>query len=230
MALSKVDITISQLLHKHQLISCAVQVIIVGAGPAGLVLALLLAKAHVKVEVLEAESALDQSPRATHYSYPALHEFKRAGLLEEIRERGFVTDGEVAWRKLDGSLIAQINASAVPIGYRLHALPLDKLCKLVYEHIEKQPNCQVRFSHKVLSIDQSESSAEVLVKIPDGTEVTMKADYIIGCDGARSQIRRSLFGDNFPGRTWDEQIVATNVSILLLLSDDLLKSTKVLAC
>jgi 2-polyprenyl-6-methoxyphenol hydroxylase-like FAD-dependent oxidoreductase len=199
------------------LILCGLQIIIVGAGPAGLVLALLLAKANIKIEILEAASALDQSPRATHYSYPALHELKRAGLLDEIRERGFVTDGEVAWRRLDGSLITQINGSALPIDYRLHALPLNRLCKLVYEHIEREPNCEVKFSHKVLSIDQDKPSAEVLVETPDGTQVTMKADYIIGCDGANSQIRRSLFGDmNFPGRTWDEQIVATNVSRIAL--------------
>jgi 2-polyprenyl-6-methoxyphenol hydroxylase-like FAD-dependent oxidoreductase len=176
----------------------------------------MLAKAQVKVEVLEAASSLDQSPRATHYSYPALHELQRAGLLAEIRERGFVTDGEVAWRKLDGSLITQMNGSAIPIDYKLHALPLNKLCELVYEHIEKEPNCEVKFSHRVVSIDQDQSSAEVLVETPDGTQVTMKADYITGCDGARSQIRRSLFGeDNFPGWTWDEQIVATNVSRII---------------
>jgi len=40
----------------------------------------------------------------------------------------------------------------------------------------------------------------------------MAADYVIGCDGANSKVRRSLFGDwNFPGFTWGEQIVATNL-------------------
>lgn len=50
-----------------------------------------------------------------------------------------------------------------------------------------------------------------MVQTPAGEE-KFSADYIVGCDGASSQIRRSLFGNlDFPGRTWDEQIVATNV-------------------
>lgn len=43
-----------------------------------------------------------------------------------------------------------------------------------------------------------------------------EADYVVGCDGANSIVRRSLFGDEFPGFTWDAQIIATNVSLLEL--------------
>jgi 2-polyprenyl-6-methoxyphenol hydroxylase-like FAD-dependent oxidoreductase len=44
-----------------------------------------------------------------------------------------------------------------------------------------------------------------------GTDV-VEGDYVVGCDGANSTVRRKLFGEMvFPGFTWDEQIVATNV-------------------
>jgi 2-polyprenyl-6-methoxyphenol hydroxylase-like FAD-dependent oxidoreductase len=81
------------------------------------------------------------------------------------------------------------------------------------EHLARQPTAEIRWSHKVLpTIGQDEPSAWVMVQTPNG-ERKFSADYIVGCDGANSQIRRSLFGNgDFPGMTWDEQIVATNVS------------------
>lgn len=46
-----------------------------------------------------------------------------------------------------------------------------------------------------------------------GGEETVRGDWIVGCEGANSGVRRSLFGSSFPGKTWDAQIVATNVSL-----------------
>jgi len=180
-----------------------------------MVLALLLAKAGIQAEILEAAAQLDEAPRASHYSYPALRELERAGLLEDIRERGMVTNGQVSWRKLDGTLLAKINSELIPTEHRLHSLPLNKLTKLILEHLARA-GVETKWSHKVLAIDQNEDYAELTVETPTGKQ-TLKADYVVGCDGANSQIRRSLFGDmEFPGRTWDEQIIATNVSLFCL--------------
>lgn len=181
-----------------------------GAGPSGLLLALLLANVGINVQLLEAASKLDESPRATHYSWPALFELKRAGLLEEVRERGFVTWGGIQWRNLEGTLLARFNPDAILKDNRLHCLPLGKLCALIKEHLDRRPNAEIKYMHKVSKIDQTEAFARVYAETPDG-EQSFDADYIVGCDGASSQIRRALFGDDFPGRTWDEQIVATNV-------------------
>ena len=76
------------------------KVIIVGAGPSGLLLALLLARAHVPVELLEQTHALDTNPRASHYTSESCIEFDRAGILDEVRAQGFLPDG-VSWRRLD---------------------------------------------------------------------------------------------------------------------------------
>ena len=95
-------------------------------------------------------------------------------------------------------------------------LPLDKLGRILFRHLAAQPTAEVLFSHKVVSQGQDVNKAWVEAKISDGETKKFEADYIVGCDGANSQIRRSLFGDlAFPGRTWDEQLVATNVSINL---------------
>ncbi|EOO00965.1 putative fad binding domain-containing protein [Phaeoacremonium minimum UCRPA7] len=70
-------------------------------------------------------------------------------------------------------------------------------------------NGQVSWEHKVTGLGQDENKAWVDVETPQGN-TKVEADYIIGCDGANSQIRKSLFGNEYPGFTWDAQIVATN--------------------
>ncbi|KAE9371701.1 FAD/NAD(P)-binding domain-containing protein [Stipitochalara longipes BDJ] len=196
--------------HAREHRDSGIEVIIVGAGPSGLVLALMLGQKGVKVTLLDAALSLDAQPRATHYAAPAVDELRRAGVLDEILSLGFIPNG-VAWRKLDGTLLACMTPESVPKENRMVCLPLDKMSKIVYSHLEKEPSVEVKWGHRVVGIGQSEESAWVEAQTDEG-EKRLKADYIVGCDGGNSQIRRSLFGDMaFPGRTWDEQIVATNV-------------------
>lgn len=185
----------------------------VGAGPAGLLLSLLLAKRGIPVQLIDAASTLDKQPRATHYGPPAVCELDRAGVAEEVRARGF-TPKVVCWRKLDGTYLAGLDGTILDGSPdRLICLPLDQLGEILLKHIQKQPNVDLKWNHKVTGLGQTEQSAWVDVETPEGVK-KLDADYIIGCDGANSQIRRSLFGDwNFQGRTWDEQIIATNVSL-----------------
>ncbi len=158
---------------------------------------------------------LDPAPRATHYSWPAVYELQRAGVLEEVINKGFVVDQSVSWRKLDGTLLAQIDIEKVPREKRMVCLPLNHLTTILLDRISHEPTAQILWNHKVTKIGQDESKAWVDVETNDG-EKSLEADYVVGCDGANSQIRRSLFGDwEFPGTTWDEQIVATNVRYLV---------------
>ncbi|KAH8812372.1 hypothetical protein F5884DRAFT_785200 [Xylogone sp. PMI_703] len=185
--------------------------IIVGAGPSGLLLALLLAKNGVPVHVVDMNDKLDERPRATHYGPPAVHELVRAGVAHEIREKGFVP-GAVAWRKLDGTIIAKLENKAEPgdILNEILCLPLNQLGQILLRHVSEQPSAKVSWSHKVVGLGQDDEKAWVDVETPEGNK-RLEAQYIVGCDGANSQVRRSLFGDfNFPGKTWDEQLVATN--------------------
>ena len=154
---------------------------------------------------------LDTQPRATHYAAPAVQELAKAGVLEDVRARGFTPDG-VCWRKIDRTYLAGI-AMGVTKGRPddMTCLPLNQLGQVFVEHIAKYPTAKILWSHEVIGIEQDEKAARVIVQTPDG-EKTFEADYVIGCDGANSKVRRALFGDwEFPGRTWAEQIVATNV-------------------
>ncbi|RFU29009.1 hypothetical protein B7463_g7319, partial [Scytalidium lignicola] len=189
------------------------KVIIVGAGPSGLLLGLLLAKQGVTVQVLEASDQLDNQPRACHYSHPTAIELERAGVLNEIHVDGFCPRG-VAWRKKDGSFIAGMehkDRTAEYYDYRMVCLPLGEMIKIILKHLEKQPTAEIKMLHRVANVGQDDKKGWVQVQTPNGEEA-FEADYIVGCDGANSQVRRSLFGDKgFPGWSWDKQIVATNV-------------------
>lgn len=120
----------------------------------------------------------------------------------------------VTWRKLDGSPIVTLDAGTVANDPdRMVCLPLDQLGEIIRKHLLKQKNVKILFDHKVTDIGQDDKRAWVIAETPNGTD-KLTADYIVGCDGANSQIRRSLFGDLvFPGKSFDEQIVATNVRV-----------------
>ncbi|KAJ2901618.1 FAD binding domain protein [Zalerion maritima] len=189
------------------------KVIIVGAGPAGQLLGLLLAKYGIPTTIVEQSTDLDANPRATHYGPPAMKILNLAGVGEDLRTRGFAPD-TVAWRQRDGTFITGISHGILKDDpERITALPLNQLGKLLLEHGKKQPLLEYLFNHRVTAIGQDELQAWVDVEHAETKETSrMTADYIVGCDGANSIVRRSLFGDwEFPGKTWDEQVIATNV-------------------
>ncbi|KAJ5085933.1 hypothetical protein N7532_010704 [Penicillium argentinense] len=187
------------------------KVIVVGAGPSGLILGLLLSRQGIEVELLDAGAELDKQPRAAHYATSAAYELARAGVLDDVNARGLQPKA-FAWRKIDTSFIAGIHHDSLPEDYphKMVVLPLDRLGKLLYEHIQRQPTAQVKWSHRVVKIGQDQGRAWVDVETPAGMRRS-EADYVVGCDGASSTIRRELFGPEYPGETLNAQLIATNV-------------------
>lgn len=141
-------------------------------------------------------------------------ELRRAGIFDELRAAGFLPD-VVCWRKLDGTYLAGMDARVLGDSDpdRIVCLPLNRLGRILYDHLARFPCATITWGCKVVGIGQDEGKAWVDVETEQEGPKRLEASYVIGCDGANSQIRRSLFGDReFPGKTWDEQIVATNVS------------------
>ncbi|KAK8044343.1 FAD/NAD(P)-binding domain-containing protein, partial [Apiospora rasikravindrae] len=192
------------------------KVIIVGAGPSGLLLALLLSQEGIPVHVLEASHELDTQPRAAYYGSPAIPELKRAGLLDEVRRRG-LSPASMEWRRSDSfELIARLEGELLSnidgVDLRKAGLVLDELNNLMLDRFLNKYNGKISWRHRVIGTGQTEDQAWVNVEIGELQEQTMiYGDYIVGCDGGRSTVRKSLFGDEFPGFTWNQQIVATNV-------------------
>ncbi|KAK7748651.1 hypothetical protein SLS53_000672 [Cytospora paraplurivora] len=189
------------------------KVLIVGAGPSGLLLALLLSKHGIPVTVVEMSDQLDQNPRAAHYGPPAIPDLQRAGILDDLRTKG-LSLSTMCWRRSeDHSYIAgfdmQVLSDVDGNDWRTVSYPLQDLDQLMLDHFVDKYNGDIRWLHKVLDVGQDAEKAWVDVETPEGKE-RIEADYIVGCDGANSAVRRSLFGSEFPGFTWDAQIIATN--------------------
>ena len=187
------------------------KVLVVGAGPSGLLLSLLLARAGIVVTLLEAADSIDTRPRAAHYAPSAIRVLAQAGVLDDIRSEGFIPS-DMCWRKLDGSVIVQLHDAAQKNNPdALTVLHIADLLRVLLKHVDAHPNITVKWNHPVINIEQDESSVTAHVRQTNGQESTVKADYLCGCDGGGSQVRKSLFGPgSFQGKTWDAQLIATN--------------------
>lgn len=93
-------------------------------------------------------------------------------------------------------------------------LPLDRLDEILLKEFEGQETAEVLWEYRVVGVEQDGGEARVRVETREG-ELVLGADYVVGCDGANSIVRRSVYGDEFPGITLDSQIIATNVSTAL---------------
>ncbi|KAK3711705.1 hypothetical protein LTR37_009482 [Vermiconidia calcicola] len=196
-------------------------VIIVGAGPSGLLLALCLATLDPRPEItiLDAAETLNRAPRATHYGTPAIKLFRKVGILAEMRRDGYMPR-DVCWRKLDCTRITGLSWDTVGKDLDSDAMtvyPVGDLAHLLERELRSRADVKIRWGCKVSGIksglDADDETATVEFE-EGGESKQCTADYVVGTDGGNSTIRRLVFGKrNFPGHSWEEQIVATNTEI-----------------
>ncbi|KAH8901236.1 FAD/NAD(P)-binding domain-containing protein [Thozetella sp. PMI_491] len=195
------------------------KIIIVGAGPSGLILALLLAQNNIPSVVLEAWPDLDTRLRATQYGVPATRVFKRVGVLDDIRNASIAKFPSICWRRVaDGEKLIDIDLSLTEDHPdRMTILQLGEIIKILYRHcVEKGSGLiDVRFNHKVVDVGQDKTKAWTDIEVggpgEDVRKEKLHADYVVGCDGAASSVRRSLFGRDWPGETLPYRFIVQNV-------------------
>lgn len=138
----------------------------------------------------------------------------RAEVLDKIRSNGLSPDS-MTWRKLDSSPIKSLHGlNSGSDGEGAVIYPVEDLSRLLYEEVRQQPSVTIHWNHKIVSVGQNESIA--FVEAENGNR--LEADFVVGCDGASSAVRKALFGQTFPGKTWDNVIVGTNVYVPALNS------------
>ncbi|KIJ50368.1 hypothetical protein M422DRAFT_224696 [Sphaerobolus stellatus SS14] len=186
------------------------QIVVVGAGPVGLLTALRLARANVTVTVLEALPNIENSPRAAVYQPESVAELDRAGILETCRSIGF-SSNTVAWRKITGEPIATIDREPGPDEYEVLVLGQHELAEVIFNELEEKhsSNARVLFGHRVVKLEQNDKEIKVKAHTIEGDK-EFSADYVVGADGGKSSVR-SLAGIELEGFTWPVQLIATNV-------------------
>jgi 2-polyprenyl-6-methoxyphenol hydroxylase-like FAD-dependent oxidoreductase len=92
-------------------------------------------------------------------------------------------------------------------------LPLNDILQIMYKHCKENSKglIDVKFNHKVVDVGQDEGKAWADVEIGKGEKMRFEADFVIGCDGVSSTVRKCLFGRNWPGQTFDCRLLVQNV-------------------
>jgi 3-(3-hydroxy-phenyl)propionate hydroxylase/6-hydroxy-3-succinoylpyridine 3-monooxygenase len=187
------------------------EVVIVGGGPTGFVNALGLAQAGIRLTVIESQSHIIDSPRAAVYHWCVLQGLEALGIREEAERLGF-TKQDYTYRVFKTGEHIDFNLGVLngrtPFPYNLH-LGQHLLAECALRRLSGYPKVRVRFNTKLTSLVQDGDGVTLEVATPDGTE-EVRAKWVIGADGAGSTVRRLLELD-FPGMTWPERFVATNV-------------------
>jgi 3-(3-hydroxy-phenyl)propionate hydroxylase len=188
------------------------RVIIVGAGPVGLVSALSLALRDVPVLVLEANPELFMDLRAGSFHPPTLEVLEPLGVTAKLHELGICvhrwqlrdrTDGVI------GTFELSLLADETPYPYRLHC-EQHKLTPLVFQMLAPLPHADIRFSHRVTEVGQAGDRVIVKAETPGGGE-TFEGAWVIGCDGGGSAVRKSAQIE-FGGFTYPEKFALVSTS------------------
>jgi 2-polyprenyl-6-methoxyphenol hydroxylase-like FAD-dependent oxidoreductase len=173
-------------------------VIIVGAGPTGLTLALELRLAGVRALVLERQPQIREIPKAGGLGGRILELLRYRGVLDRFEAAG---RGPIPALRLPfGGLHVDFTGMADP-PMQLLLLPQPQI-ELVLAELAVEHGAEIRRRQEVVGVTQDGATVTAEVRGPRGAyEVT--ARYLVGCDGARSRVR-DLTGIPFPGTTFPE--------------------------
>ena len=181
-------------------------VVIVGAGPAGLLLAGDLATAGVDTLVLERRSTGSNLTRAF-----AVH----ARTLEVLDARGLADDLVAAGRPVPGLRLfgrVQVDLSRLPSRYPFVLVVPQYTLEGLLEARARASGAELLGGHEVVDVRRGEDTVDVVSRDAAGVLHEVTADYAVGCDGAHSSVRRAL-GIPFPGRSAVRSVMLGDVRL-----------------
>ena len=188
--------------------------LIAGAGPVGLVLALCLARRGHRVLVVERlVDLLDQVRRAGTIHAATLEMLDDIGLYECLEPRGIVAPLVHYWDRGDSEPIAVFDHGALAGDTRFpHALQCDRL-KLVEEALKMASGndlIEIRTGTALVGFRQGADSVTAAVETADGERQELQGSHLVGCEGAHSVVRKQL-GIDFEGFAFPDRTMTLSV-------------------
>jgi len=186
-------------------------VVVVGAGPVGLALAIDLAQKKVPVLVLEGGHQLSTGSRAICFAKRTLEVFDRLGCADRMVDKG------VSWK------VGRVYFGAEEV-YRFDLLPESGHERPAFINLQQYyvegylvrqaatlPDIELRWKNKVVGLSQSDDGVRLTIETPEGT-YELDADYVAACDGSRSQLREML-GRQTQGRIFRDRFLIADISM-----------------
>jgi 3-(3-hydroxy-phenyl)propionate hydroxylase len=183
--------------------------VVIGAGPIGMTMALDLAARGLDVVVLDDNNTVSIGSRAVCYAKRPLEVWDRLGVAAPMVERG------VSWK------VGKVFFRDDPV-YRFDLLPepqhqMPAMINLQQYHLEeilvaacdRHPRVDLRWKHRMLSLQQDDAGVQLTVETPDGV-FRLMADWVIACDGANSDTRR-MVGAEFTGQYFQDRFLIADV-------------------
>lgn len=192
-------------------------VCVVGAGPAGVMLAALLARFGIKVEILDDRPDQTTVGRADGLQPKTIETFQMLRLGNDLLDTGVkvfdicmwrsdsVTDGKPQLRRVGREV--HYPADAVDVLHPFILLCHQGMVEGMFVEDLRQSGFEVRRGCSFETLSRSDESQEGPVqatfKTFDGQEGHISADYVVGCDGARSKVRQTIPGTYAEGNPHD---------------------------
>jgi len=186
-------------------------VLIVGAGPTGLVLALWLTRFGVRVRIVDKVAEPGTTSRAVGVQARTLELYSQIGLADAVIGRGRKALAANLWvggRNAARFFFGDMGASLSPFPYAL-VFPQDEHERLLIERLAGL-GVQVERRMELLGFAETADRVRARLKRPDGTEEECQVAYLAGCDGAHSAVRGTL-EIGFAGGTYDHRCYVADV-------------------
>ena len=178
-------------------------VVIIGAGPTGCTLALLLARLGISVAVVERNAAPQQHPAACILNVRTMEIFREIGIEGSIQSccRDSLERANIAWIvSMAGRELGRIGVLPEDLQGLLtvsptHAVqcPQHKLEPILWRAMAQQPSVVFYPAHQCAGIAQDDHFVRAdLIEAGSGRRLALRGTYLVGCDGAASAVRREL--------------------------------------